>query len=82
MSKFNFSFVFLVIMLLVSACGGAAPAATEAPVSTDEPSVSVPPATEAATVEAAEVSGQLVIYSGRSEPLLGGRGDIIRRGDT
>ena len=70
MSKFNFSFVFLVIMLLVSACGGAAPAATEAPVSTEEPSVSVLPATEAATVEAAEVSGQLVIYSGRAEPLL------------
>ena len=74
MSKFNFSFVFLVIMLLVSACGGAAPAATEALVATDEPSVSVLPATEAATeaatVEAAEVSGQLVIYSGRAEPLL------------
>jgi iron(III) transport system substrate-binding protein len=69
-SKFNFSFVFLVIMLLVSACGGAAPAATEAPVATDEPSVSVLPATEAPAVEAAEVSGQLVIYSGRAEPLL------------
>ncbi|HEX5839808.1 MAG TPA: extracellular solute-binding protein [Anaerolineales bacterium] len=70
MSKFNISFVFLVIMLLVSACGGAAPAATEAPVSTEEPSVSVLPATEAPAIESADVSGQLVIYSGRAEPLL------------
>ncbi len=73
-SQFKVSFILLMVMLIVSACGGAAPAATEAPTSTDEPPVSVLPATDVATeapaVEANDVSGQLVIYSGRAEPLL------------
>jgi len=63
-------FMFLLLLVLaVSACGGAATA----------PAVSEAPATEAAAtssvsteapVEAAEMSGDLVIYSGRSEPLI------------
>jgi hypothetical protein len=71
-SKLKISFILFVVLLMVSACGGAAPAATEAPVTTEEPAISIPPidvVTEAPTVEADDVSGQLVIYSGRSEPL-------------
>jgi iron(III) transport system substrate-binding protein len=72
-SKLKISFILFVVLLMVSACGGAAPAATEAPVTTEEPAISIPPidvVTEVPTVEADDVSGQLVIYSGRSEPLL------------
>lgn len=54
MSKLKISFFALLVMIIVSACG-ATPA----------------PATEVATEAPAEgVSGDLVIYSGRSEPLL------------
>ena len=79
-SKVSISFMIL-IMMVVSACS-AAPAATEAPITTpvsatDVATESVPitgPATEAgpetSTVSAVEVSGELVIYSGRTEPLL------------
>ena len=49
----------LILMFLVSACG-ATPAATE-------PSAATEPAGEAPV---SELSGELVIYSGRSEPLL------------
>lgn len=54
MSKLKISFFALLVMIIVSACG-ATPA----------------PTTEVATEALAEgVSGDLVIYSGRSEPLL------------
>lgn len=67
MSKVNISLIIL-IMLVASACG-AAPAITESPSSAPAAS------TEAADVRteapaAGEVSGELVIYSGRTEPLL------------
>ena len=55
MSKSKIYFVILLITLFVSACGGE-PAATEAPTET--------------SASAAGVSGDLVIYSGRAEPLL------------
>lgn len=55
MSKLRISFITLIVMALVAACGGAP--ATEV-------------ATEAPAIEMTEVSGQLVIYSGRSEPLI------------
>jgi len=61
-SKLKISFILLVITMLVSACG-AAPAATEAPVDGTEPAAVASP-------EASGISGELVIYSGRSEPLL------------
>lgn len=67
MSKKTISFLILVAMLVISACG-AAPAATQAPASTTGPATDV--STEAPVVEPAEVSGDLVIYTGRSEPLL------------
>lgn len=69
MSKFKITFILLVVVMLLSACGGAAPAATNAPIATGE-SVNILPATEAPAVESANVSGELVIYSGRSEPLI------------
>jgi len=65
-SKIKLSFIILV-MIFASACG-AAPAATEAPVDITEPAADVSP--EATVVETMEVSGDLVIYSGRSEPLI------------
>lgn len=73
MSKLKISSLILLVMALVSACGGAPaatqePASTEAPVSTTEPTASV--STEAPAAEATDVSGELVIYSGRSEPLI------------
>lgn len=78
MSKFRILFFILVMAMVVSACG-ATPTATEAPATevvteapppTDAPATEAP-ATEVATEEpAAGVSGDLVIYSGRSEPLL------------
>ena len=52
MSKIKISFLIILMMIVVSACG-AAPAATEEPVA-----------------EPADGSGDLVIYSGRTEPLL------------
>ena len=58
MNKFKISLLLVIVTALVSACGGA-PVATEAPASTDAPAV-----------EVADVSGELVIYSGRTEPLL------------
>jgi len=66
-SKIKLSFIILVMMIFASACG-AAPAATEAPVDITEPAADVSP--EATVVETMEVSGDLVIYSGRSEPLI------------
>ena len=66
MSKVRISFLML-IMLVVSACS-AAPAATNAPASTTVPATDV--STEAPIPETGEVSGDLVIYSGRTEPLL------------
>lgn len=62
-------FTYIVGMaLVVSACGGAAPVVTEESVPTAEPAA---PATEAAVESPApEISGDLVIYSGRAEPLL------------
>jgi iron(III) transport system substrate-binding protein len=72
-SKSKISLLIFIVMALVSACGGA-PAVTESPASTKAPASTVVPATgvstEAPVVETADVSGELVIYSGRSEPLL------------
>lgn len=67
MSKLKTYLLVMIVMAFVSACGGA-PAVTQVPDSTTEPTASV--STEAAVVETADVSGELVIYSGRSEPLL------------
>lgn len=58
MSKLKIPLLILLVMALVSACGGA-PAAAQESVSTD-----------AAAVDTADVSGELVIYSGRTEPLI------------
>lgn len=52
MSKIKISFIIILMMVVVSACGAA------------------PAATEEAIAEPADVSGDLVIYSGRTEPLL------------
>lgn len=68
MSKLKSSFITLVVMILVSACGGAAPAATEVPNAATPPDTEVN--TEAPAVEMTDISGELVIYSGRSEPLI------------
>jgi iron(III) transport system substrate-binding protein len=77
-SKLSITFIVILIMMIMSACG-AAPAVTEAPVSATEVSTEAPvataaPATEVSTeapvVETSDVSGELVIYSGRTEPLL------------
>lgn len=65
MSNLKLSFILLIVMLLASACGSAAPVDTQAPVSTQDPAATAAPASQST-----EVSGQLVIYSGRSEPLL------------
>ena len=56
MSKLRIFLVILLATILASACG-TAPAATEAPVNTTEPA-------------SGPVSGDMVIYSGRTEPLL------------
>lgn len=73
MSKLKISLLILIVMALVSACGGA-PAVTQEPASTQAPAAATEPAadvsTEAPAAEAADISGELVIYSGRSEPLL------------
>jgi len=59
-------FALLVAAMLLSACG--APAATQVPAVTEAASATEPSlATEAPVVE---VSGNLVVYSGRSEPLI------------
>jgi iron(III) transport system substrate-binding protein len=57
-SKLNISFLILIVMILVSACGPVASGSTEVPVSTE------------ASAETSDISGELVIYSGRSEPLI------------
>ena len=79
MSKLRISLIVLLVMLVVSACAPS-PVATEEPAVTSAPATEIPteepasttvPATEPATeAPAAEVSGELVIYSGRTEPLL------------
>lgn len=77
MSKLKISSLILIVMALVAACGGA-PTASELPTSTGAPAITEAPtkapvtevATEPPATEAVDVSGQLVIYSGRSEPLL------------
>jgi iron(III) transport system substrate-binding protein len=66
-SKLKISFLIFLVMALVGACGGA-PAATESPASATVPATDV--STEESAVEAADISGKLVIYSGRTEPLL------------
>ena len=63
MSKLKLSFILILVMILASACGAGAPA-TEAPVEPTEPVVAASPASPTG------ISGDLVIYSGRSEPLL------------
>lgn len=72
MLKTRFTLLFLIISLLLGACAPAAtpePAATEAVVSSSEEAVSS--SGEAASPEPApEISGSLVIYSGRSEALI------------
>ena len=68
MSKLKISSLILIVAALVSACGGA-PTATELPTSTEAPAITEAP-TEAPATETVDVSDQLVIYSGRSEPLL------------
>jgi iron(III) transport system substrate-binding protein len=60
-------------MAVVSACGGAPAvtqdaASTEAPAAATEPTAAV--STEAPIVDTSDISGELVIYSGRSEPLI------------
>lgn len=79
MSKLRISLIVLLVMLVVSACAPS-PVATEEPAVTSAPATEIPteepasttvPATDGATeAPAAEVSGELVIYSGRTEPLL------------
>ena len=64
--KTKFSFIILVMMIVASACS-AAPTVTEESVPATEPVTSV--STEAST-EDAEISGELILYSGRSEPLI------------
>jgi iron(III) transport system substrate-binding protein len=55
--------ILLVMAMLVSACGGpAAPAATEA--------AATQASTEVSVTDSTDISGELVIYSGRSEPLI------------
>ena len=61
MRKFRIPFIFVIVMLLVSACG-AAPAATGGP--------ATEVATEVPVTGSMDVSSDLVIYSGRSEPLI------------
>lgn len=73
MNQIKISFIILVAMVIVSACGAAptaaeVPASSEAPVSTTVPATGIN--TEAPVVETVDVSGELVIYSGRSEPLI------------
>lgn len=66
----NILFVLLVLALVISACGGTptATAVSEEPVVEAEATPSV--STEAPVVETMNVSGDLVIYSGRSEALI------------
>lgn len=62
-------FFLTLLTMILTACGAPATArVTEPPVLTESPArTDVPPVTEATS---AEVSGNLVIYSGRSEPLI------------
>ncbi|MBI2330883.1 MAG: extracellular solute-binding protein [Chloroflexi bacterium] len=66
-SKKLFTLLFMMALLL-SACGGAATAVSEEQAT--EVATATESSTEAATEAAAEISGDLVIYSGRSEPLI------------
>ncbi|MCK6538516.1 MAG: extracellular solute-binding protein [Anaerolineales bacterium] len=67
-SKSKIFITLLALMLIASACGGSAPTAvSEEPAVVQEPAAGV--STEA-PAEMMDVSGDLVIYSGRSEPLL------------
>ena len=59
--------LLLVLVLVVSACGGA-PATVSEGAATEAPATSS--AGTEAPVEGTDVSGDLVIYSGRSEPLI------------
>ena len=72
MSKLKISFIGLLILVMASACS-ATPAATTEP-TTDIPTeaaATTASATDIATeAPVADVSGELVIYSGRAEPLL------------
>jgi iron(III) transport system substrate-binding protein len=78
-SKLRISLIVLIVMLVVSACAPS-PVATQGPAVTSAPATELPteepvstavPATDPATeAPAADVSGELVIYSGRTEPLL------------
>lgn len=71
MSKLKISFLVLLIMMIASACGAAPTTAPYTEASTEELVPTAAPVTETATeASAAEVSGDLVIYSGRTEPLL------------
>lgn len=67
MNKLKISFIVLVTMILVSACGAATPAVTEAPANT---TVAATDAGTEAPAENPDISGELVLYSGRSEPLI------------
>ncbi len=59
-------------MLLLSACGAATPAATDVPVATDAPiTASTTEPVADATAAAPAEAGSLVVYSGRSESLVG-----------
>lgn len=60
-SKIKFLPFFFTVMIIVSACG-ANPTPTEGSASATEPAQT--------EVAAAEISGKVVIYSGRSEPLI------------
>lgn len=73
MSKLQILSIIFIVMALLTACSGA-PTATELPASTQAPATTEAAGTEVATeapaTETAEISGELVIYSGRSEPLI------------
>jgi len=64
--KTKISIFFLILMLLVSACG--APTTVSGGEATE--AVATSSGSAEAPIEAMDVSGDLVIYSGRSEPLI------------
>ena len=66
MNKINISFIIILMMIVASACG-AAPVGTQEPIAADDP---VPTEESEASVEDAD-PGTLVVYSGRSESLVG-----------
>ena len=78
MSKLKTPIIFIIMMILVSACG-TTPAPTDVPVETSAPVTEATTEAVVTTVSAtdpatespvADISGDLVIYSGRAEPLL------------